>query len=80
MKKKVTKIQCDFCDAEIEKSTPAVQATVELQGTMPPLSVEIRTSWADGKRFTADICRNCVFAAATAAAPKANAVSETVDL
>ena len=62
MKKKVTQISCDYCGTEIEKSTQTVRETVDLDGKQ--LGVEIKVFSPDNKRFTDDICRDCVFKAA----------------
>lgn len=67
MKDKVTVIKCDFCSNQIEKSTPAVQADVLMESTAQMLHVEIRVSWPGTRRFTADVCVNCVLLAATIA-------------
>ena len=61
-RKKVTKIHCDFCDREIEKSTPSVIDTVLPDNAGKPLGVEVRVFWPDGKRFTDDVCSKCVWA------------------
>ncbi len=63
-KTRVTKTSCDFCEAWIEDSTPTLCQIVELDKEKPRLSVDVRVSWPDGKRFTADICRRCVLRAA----------------
>lgn len=76
MKKKITKTHCDFCSREIEKSTPEVVEFVDIDGRA--LRVNIRVSWLDNKRFTADICGACVFSAATSAAPKAEAPGDQI--
>lgn len=59
-RKKVTKISCDFCEKEIEKSTPTVTGTADPDNTGLHLGVEIRIFWPEGKRFTDDICKLCV--------------------
>jgi len=69
MKEKVTKIKCDFCNTEIEKSTPHVREMAELHEKQ--VEVEIKIYNTSKKRFTSDICRDCVFEAVSSVAPPA---------
>lgn len=75
-KKKVTKIECDFCSREIEKGERSVTEKVYLGGNandeapqeFKNVLVDIRLSWTSGKRFNADACSACIYRAAQLAA------------
>jgi hypothetical protein len=67
-RKPMIKIFCDFCEKEIEKSTPVVGGEVtvkDAQGVIQVIDVEVRLGSPEPKkRFPFDICTVCVFDAA----------------
>jgi hypothetical protein len=74
MKKPMVKTYCDFCEKEIEESTPKVSGHIQLadsKGADQIIAVEIRLSSTEPrKRFGHDICERCVFETVARLAPQ----------